>query len=190
MVEEGLDMMTDPQDETQAEHTVSTEEEDVPVTTLAPAEPVASSHADENADVVVIGGNCQVKGEIRNCRRLEIEGELEGDLETGEIVVREGGRISGNIKAHSAEIHGNVDGILLVEDLLDIHESGIVDGEINYGKLSVASGGQLVGTLKQAPIIAAAWSAQKKRPAAITFEENPQSASISKLIDGLMHGKE
>lgn len=165
-------------------------EEAVRLTPVTPTDEEIAKTDESTSDVVYIGGACQVRGEIRNCRRLEIEGVLEGDLETEEIVVREGGKISGHIKTMSAEIHGDVEGQLDVEELLDVHSTGFVDGDVNYGKLAVASGGQVVGTLKRSPVIAAARPDHKKRTAAISYDNNGQQASISKIIDGLMQNKD
>lgn len=150
--------------------------------------PTASATKNEiPTDLVLIGAACQVRGEIRNCRRLEIEGLLEGDLETDEIIVRKGGKINGHIKTKVAEIHGEVEGDLFVEDLLDVRKTGTVSGDVDYGKLAVATGGQLIGHLKQTPKVKATTTG-KKRNAAIEGNGNGEDGpSISKIIDGLMH---
>ncbi len=107
----------------------------------------SSAKTETQPDRVLIGGNCQVKGEIRHCRRLEVEGQLEGDFETEEFVVRESGKIIGTIKTTIAEIHGTVEGKLIVSELLDVRKSGIVSGDVDYGELVIASGGKLIGNL-------------------------------------------
>lgn len=157
--------------------------------------PTASATKNEiPTDLVLIGSACQVKGEIRNCNRLEIEGLLEGDLETDEIIVRKGGKINGHIKTKTAEIHGEIEGDLFVENLLDIRKTGTVYGNINYGKLTVSTGGILTGNLKQTPKVKAA-TTSKTRKASIQGNENgngngEDTPSISKIIHSLRHSRE
>lgn len=150
------------------------------------SESASASELDTPPDLVLIGGACQVKGQIRNCRRLEIEGVLEGDLETEEIFVRQGGNINGQIKTTNAEIHGVIEGDLVVENLLDVRDTGFVSGDLNYGQLAVATGGQITGNLKQTPNEHHEKSPRPSRPALVQHDD--EIPSITKIIDGLMHG--
>ena len=141
-----------------------------------------SSKSETPPDLVLIGGECQVKGEIRNCRRLEVEGRLEGDFETEVFVVRKSGSTIGTVKAKKAEIHGTFEGNLFVEDLLDVRKTGMVSGDVDYGQLAVVSGGQLAGNLHKGSKLPK--ELEKTKKVAPAQREERKSAPINRIIYG------
>ena len=110
-------------------------------------DPPASASQGEREGHVLIGEGVKIKGEIRDCRLIEIHGTVEGDLEAEVLVVKEKGLLKGNIKTDMAEVHGSIDGDVSVKNLLDVRAKGSVAGKTEYGELSVHTGGRLVGTL-------------------------------------------
>ena len=97
--------------------------------------------------VVIIGKGTRIVGEITDCSRLEIQGSVEGTIVADTLVLRHGGGVKGRLQARHAEVHGDFNGILEVQDLLDVHSTGRVEGELAYGKLSVAMGGHISGNI-------------------------------------------
>ena len=98
---------------------------------------------------VLIGEGITIKGEIRDCREIEIHGTVEGDLEAEVLIVHGNGVLTGNVKTDRAEVHGSIDGDVMVKHLLDVKAAGSVAGKTEYGELSVETGGRLVGTLDE-----------------------------------------
>ena len=98
---------------------------------------------------VLIGEGVKIKGEIRECRELEIHGTVEGDLEAEELIVHENGVVKGNVNTYKAVIHGSIDGDVSVKYRLDVKAEGSVAGKTEYGELSVEAGGRVVGTLEE-----------------------------------------
>jgi cytoskeletal protein CcmA (bactofilin family) len=98
---------------------------------------------------VLIGEGITIKGEIRDCREIEIHGTVEGDLEAEVLIVHTNGVLTGNVKTDRAEVHGSIDGDVIVKHLLDVKAEGSVAGKTEYGELSVETGGRLVGTLDE-----------------------------------------
>ena len=98
---------------------------------------------------VLIGEGVKIKGEIRDCREIEIHGTVEGDLEAEVLIVHGNGVLTGNVKTDRAEVHGSIDGDISVKYLLAVKAKGSVAGKTEYGELSVETGGRVVGTLDE-----------------------------------------
>ena len=98
---------------------------------------------------VLIGEGVKIKGEIRDCREIEIHGTVEGDLEAEVLIVHGNGVLTGNVNTDRAEVHGSIDGDVIVKHLLDVKAKGSVAGKTEYGELSVETGGRLVGTVDE-----------------------------------------
>jgi cytoskeletal protein CcmA (bactofilin family) len=108
-----------------------------------PAPPPQGKHEGH----VLVGEGIKIVGEIRDCRKIEIYGVVEGDLEAEELIVHGNGLLKGNVKTDRAQIHGSIDGDITVTHLLDVKSKGSVAGRTQYGELSVETGGRIVGTL-------------------------------------------
>jgi cytoskeletal protein CcmA (bactofilin family) len=91
--------------------------------------------------------------ELRNCRQLEVFGYLEGDVSAGAVLVHKNGRVFGKLKSDTAEIHGTLQGEVVVKNLIDIRSSGNVSGNVRYGKLALEVGGNLSAEVKNVPPI-------------------------------------
>lgn len=114
------------------------------VRTLASGTPAQKD--DRNAHLHV-GRGLDLKGEIRSCEALVIEGNVEAEIESGSLTVGETGIVKGQANVNEAEIEGNFEGTLNVKGCLSIKATGKITGTVNYGELKVEQGGQVVGTL-------------------------------------------
>lgn len=101
--------------------------------------------------VLVIGADTGLKGQVRNCRRIEIRGSFEGELNAGTVIVHPGGRCLGAIHAENAEIHGNMEGDIRIKHLIRIHSAGSVSGDVQYGRMSLEAGGELSAKVCNVP---------------------------------------
>ena len=103
--------------------------------------------------VLVITEDTVIRGvrELRNCRQLEVFGYLEGDVAAKSVLVHKNGRLFGKVKSDTAEIHGTVQGEVVVKHLIDIRSSGNVSGNIQYGKLALEVGGNLTAEMRNVP---------------------------------------
>jgi len=103
----------------------------------------------EGEGVVLIGKGTRLVGEITNCTRVEIQGQFEGNVVSDEIIITECGSLNGYAKTERAVVHGNLEGNIIVANLLDISVTGRVSGELTYGQLAIAAGGYVGGTLQK-----------------------------------------
>jgi cytoskeletal protein CcmA (bactofilin family) len=103
--------------------------------------------------VLVITEDTVIRGvrELRNCRQLEVFGYLEGDVAAKSVLVHKNGRLFGKLKSDTAEIHGTLQGEVVVKNLIDIRSSGNVSGNVRYGKLALEVGGNLTAEVKNVP---------------------------------------
>lgn len=105
--------------------------------------------------VLVITEDTVIRGvrELRNCRQLEVFGYLEGDVAAKSVLVHKNGRLFGKLKSENAEIHGTLQGEVVVKNLIDIRSSGNVSGNVRYGKLALEVGGNLSAEVRNVPPI-------------------------------------
>jgi cytoskeletal protein CcmA (bactofilin family) len=92
-----------------------------------------------------------LRGDIRNCRQLDVGGLVEGDVAAENVTIHEGGRIAGNLRADQIAVHGMLEGDVTVRGLLSIASSGTVEGDIKYGQLSIEAGGNLIADVRNIP---------------------------------------
>jgi cytoskeletal protein CcmA (bactofilin family) len=111
-------------------------------------------------------------GEITDCAKLEIQGEVEGTVIADSLIVRESGVVKGELQVTTAEIHGQVRGRLDVRDGLDVRGTGRVEGDLSYGRLAVAMGGHISGQISSE-------HTETQRTATETAPETPASAPFA-----------
>ena len=83
--------------------------------------------------------------------RLEVYGYVEGDIAAGNVLVHQGGRCYGTIKSENADVHGEMQGDVVVKHLINIRSSGSVSGNVRYGKLALEQGGNLSAEVRNVP---------------------------------------
>lgn len=105
----------------------------------------------DNRGVLVIGEDAILKGDIKNCREIEIFGYVEGQLDAGRVIVHQQGRLFGTVKAENAEVHGEVQGNVRVKQLIAIKSTGTVSGSVKYGRLAMEEGAELAASVRNVP---------------------------------------
>jgi cytoskeletal protein CcmA (bactofilin family) len=101
--------------------------------------------------VLIVREDLAIKGEIRNCKQIEVYGYVEGDIAAANVLVHKGGRCYGTIKSDNAEVHGDMQGDVSVKNLINIRSSGSVSGNVRYGKLALEQGGNLSAEVRNVP---------------------------------------
>ena len=100
---------------------------------------------------LVLASGATFEGQLRGGQTVEINGHAEGTIVTSHVVIGESGAFKGSIKAHSAEIRGQLRGEAAVRDLLIVRASGDVEGRIEYGQLALESGSNFVAEVRNIP---------------------------------------
>lgn len=105
----------------------------------------------DNRGVLIIGEGAVLKGEVKDGRKVEIWGYVEGKVSASEILVQEGGQLFGTVNSSTAEIRGQVQGDVRVQQLIQIKSTGHAAGKIKYGRLSMEEGGELSAHVRNIP---------------------------------------
>ena len=94
---------------------------------------------------VIVQGS-KVIGDMITESNLRIDGVVEGNVTTSsKVVIGQTGYIKGNLICGSADIEGNIDGTLVVGELLCLRENAVINGEISTAKLQIEEGASFSG---------------------------------------------
>ena len=95
--------------------------------------------------LVHIGSGIKVRGTFEACDIAEIHGSLDGEIQTRELIIHEGGQLAGMAICGIARISGKLDGEIEASELLQIEDTGMVDGKVGYARLVIEDGGLIKG---------------------------------------------
>ena len=88
-----------------------------------------------------------MEGKIKASSDIRIDGSIKGELHCeAKVIIGPSGEVDGTIKCQNAIIEGSFNGIMIVEELLNIRESAKVTGDVKYGKLNVQAGAVISGS--------------------------------------------
>lgn len=104
-----------------------------------------------NQGLLRIAADTEFAADVRGCRRLEVHGFVEGDVMADDVVVYEGGRLSGRLRTNSLEVKGAIEGDVVVRNLITIRKTGVVTGDVRYGRMMLEPGGELTAKVKNVP---------------------------------------
>ncbi|MCE3255863.1 MAG: hypothetical protein K0R25_1357 [Rickettsiaceae bacterium] len=96
----------------------------------------------------IIAKDAKIKGEIYSSGMVEIEGEIEGHINSNSIIIREEGIVCGEIVADSINIRGSFNGNIQARNINVFSKARIV-GNLEYQSLSVEDGASIDGQFKQ-----------------------------------------
>lgn len=98
-----------------------------------------------------IGPNTHVEGDIKfKGDTLKIDGEVNGKIESDDssVIIGEQGDVNASIVANQLIIAGKVHGDISVNDIIDLKDSGSIDGLIKSKRIKVAEGAILDGEIE------------------------------------------
>jgi cytoskeletal protein CcmA (bactofilin family) len=102
-----------------------------------------------DARTLIVGREISFTGDVTSCDRLIIEGSIEAKLQNCQnMIIAETGIFRGDGSTENADVHGRVEGGLVVRKRLLIRASGHVSGTITYGEIEIEAGGKISGTIQ------------------------------------------
>lgn len=94
----------------------------------------------------------EIIGDIISKADFRLDGKLQGNFTTtGKIVIGPAGSIKGDVICKNADIEGKFDGILKVEEILNVKSKASISGEVTCGKLSVQPGADFSASCTMKP---------------------------------------
>jgi cytoskeletal protein CcmA (bactofilin family) len=133
----------------------------------------------EQENVVYVGAEVSLKGEISVSDLLVVDGDVDGDVVARAIVVGPSGSLRGRIVASEADIAGSVSDHLEVADLLIIRSTGRVEGRVSYGEIELEKGAVLTGDLSSAESPRAPAKSSAKAPVATVADRADQLEPVA-----------
>ena len=97
--------------------------------------------------LTVIQADTKIKGEVRNGKRIELHGYVEGEVVADRVFIHQSGRLYGTLRTDDVDVQGTMQGEAFIKNLCQIHSSGAVSGNLEYGQLAMDVGGDLSADL-------------------------------------------
>ncbi len=100
----------------------------------------------------VIGTDLTILGEkitIISQNKLQIDGDIRGDVTGREVVIGEDGSVIGTVCAEQIEVRGGVRGAIKAQSVT-LHPTSVVEGDIFHQTLSISEGAQFDGRVRRA----------------------------------------
>lgn len=108
---------------------------------------MARSYEEEMNGLNIIGNGTSVTGDVNSSGDIRIDGKLQGNLNSkSKLVLGSTGKLIGEVFCKNAEISGEIDGKITVEELLVLKASAQINGDIIASKLSIEPGAVFTGT--------------------------------------------
>jgi cytoskeletal protein CcmA (bactofilin family) len=103
--------------------------------------------ADSNNEYpTVLGADAVFKGELQFEKGVRLLGKFDGQITSGgQLLISEGAAVTGEVKAGSIRVDGNVKGNLDAAEKVQLTASAKVEGDLQAARLEVAEGAVLVG---------------------------------------------
>jgi len=118
--------------------------------TVPPPTPFGPA-ASPQTGVSVIGTDLTILGDritIISQNKLQVDGQVRGDVHGKEIVVSKGGSVTGKVWAEKIDVRGSVDGSIVAVSI-SLHDSAKVGGDIMHQRLAIAEGAEFDGRVQR-----------------------------------------
>ena len=93
-----------------------------------------------------------IKGDIDSPADFRLDGNLIGNFTSkGKIVIGPASSVKGDIICKNADIEGNFDGKIQVQEILNVKSKASIHGEVICGKLSVEPGAEFSASCVMKP---------------------------------------
>ncbi|MFV0537049.1 MAG: polymer-forming cytoskeletal protein [Dysgonomonas sp.] len=97
----------------------------------------------------VLSGSAAFKGEISIADDLRIDGNVDGDINSGgKVVIGPDGCVKGKITGKSIEVIGKILGDVTVSDIVILRASSYYEGQITARNIEIEAGASFYGNCK------------------------------------------
>lgn len=97
----------------------------------------------------VLSGSAEVKGEINIDDDLRIDGNVDGNINSGgKVVIGPDGCVKGKITGKSIEVIGKILGDVTVSDIVILRSSSYYEGQITARNIEIEAGASFYGNCK------------------------------------------
>ncbi|MEO0606680.1 MAG: polymer-forming cytoskeletal protein [Pseudomonadota bacterium] len=108
----------------------------------------ASSKPAARVGASIICSDVQIKGSIKSAGALQIDGQVEGDVSSGDITIGSTGQIIGEIKAETLRVKGKIVGSIRARKV-ELETGATVEGDIYHAALIIQPDASFEGQVKR-----------------------------------------
>jgi len=147
--------------------------------------------ADQNQEFpTTLGADAVFKGQLHFEKGVRLLGKFEGEIDSeGQLVIAEGASLTGEVKAASIRVDGQVKGNLSATGKVQLSASAKLEGDLHTNRLEVAEGAVLVGRCVVGTNGAAKPGADVKtvtRPTEFVSASRPKTPDVSPVGAAVM----
>jgi cytoskeletal protein CcmA (bactofilin family) len=118
---------------------VTPEPTHTPVTRLDPAQ-----RSNGNGAPSIIGRDLKIKGDLICNGDIQIDGEVEGDVQSTTLTIGEGAKVRGTVSSNSVRVHGSFNGQLKGQSVTLAKTAKLV-GDVTHQTLGIEAGAHFEG---------------------------------------------
>jgi len=101
---------------------------------------------DKGSYPTTIGADAVFKGQLQFDKGVRLLGKFDGEIDSkGELVIAEGAKLTGEVKADTICVNGEVRGNLSAASKIQLSSSARLEGDLETTRLEVAEGAVLIG---------------------------------------------
>jgi cytoskeletal protein CcmA (bactofilin family) len=116
---------------------------------VAPRRQSADGLPSSSGQILVVGRDIVLTGEIESCEKLIVEGRVEGEItDTRHLEIAESGRFKGRAEVEVCVVAGACEGDITVAGLLTVRPKGRIKGNVRYAEIELQRGGRLSGEVE------------------------------------------
>ncbi|MEO8760712.1 MAG: polymer-forming cytoskeletal protein [Bacteroidia bacterium] len=113
-----------------------------------------NSKSADSTSVNLIATGTTITGDVKTEGDFRIDGTLQGTLTVkGKLVVGSNGLIKGEIECQNADVSGEVNGKINVNELLALRATAKINGDIFTGKISIEPDAQFTGNCSMGGVV-------------------------------------
>ena len=109
-----------------------------------PRPAATGSNTGSNTGRSVLGADLRITGEIVSTGSVEVLGEIDGNITAHGLIIGQGGRVKGSVKADTVEVKGTLDGKVGFESFT-LRSSAVVKADVTTAGIVIESGASMDG---------------------------------------------
>ena len=115
--------------------------------TSTSSEPKRSSTAKSGVPSI-ISADLRITGNLKSDGDIQVDGHVEGDIDSATLTVGEGAHVKGHISCESVRVCGTVDGAVKAKSVVMAKTARVI-GDIIHDSLAIEAGAFIEGNIKR-----------------------------------------